>query len=96
MAMYCKHCMRQIDDNVSYCPNCGRAQFEIPGKRMWPTFILCVTLGGLGMHRFYVGKFGTGLLWLFTFGFFGIGTLVDAIEIISGKFKDNDGNPLYE
>ena len=44
--------------------------------------ILCLFLGGLGAHRFYRRKIGTGILYLFTFGLFGIGTLVDFISII--------------
>ena len=56
--------------------------------------LLCFFLGTLGVHRFYVGKIGTGILWLVTLGFLGVGTLVDFIVILIGKFKDKEGNLL--
>ena len=56
--------------------------------------LLCIFLGEFGVHRFYVGKIGTGVLWLLTFGLFGVGALVDLIMIIVGAFKDKNGNPL--
>ena len=56
------------------------------------TFLLCLFLGGLGVHRYYVGKIGTGILYTLTAGLFGIGYLVDFIKILCGKFTDKDGN----
>jgi TM2 domain-containing membrane protein YozV len=58
------------------------------------TLLLCIFLGGLGVHRFYAGKIGTGILQLITVGGCGIWTLVDLIMIITGSFKDKDGNPI--
>ena len=56
--------------------------------------LLCIFLGEFGIHRFYVGKIGTGLIWLLTFGFFGIGWLVDIFTIIFGAFRDKWGMKL--
>ncbi len=60
-------------------------------KSRTTTFILVFLLGVFGVHRFYVGKIGTGLLWLFTFGLFGIGAIVDFWVVLLGGFKDKQG-----
>ena len=58
------------------------------------TLLLSIFLGGLGVHRFYVGKIGTGILQLITVGGCGIWTLIDIIMIVTGNFKDKDGNEI--
>ena len=49
-----------------------------------------------GAHRFYVGKIGTGVLQLVTLGGLGIWMLVDLIMVITGEFKDKEGNRITE
>lgn len=63
----------------------------ISPKSRLVALLLCLFIGGLGIHRFYVGKIGTGIIWLLTFGCLGIGSLVDFIMIVCGEFKDSNG-----
>jgi len=70
-------------------------QGPISPKSRLAALLLCFFVGVLGVHRFYVGKIGTGIIWIVTLGGgFGIGTLVDFIMIICGSFKDKEGLPL--
>ena len=63
-------------------------------KSFVATLVLCLLIGGLGVHRFYVGKIGTGFVMLLTLGGLGIWTLIDIIMIAVLKFKDSDGLPI--
>jgi len=53
--------------------------------------LLCFFFGIIGVHRFYVGKTGSGIAQIFTLGGLGIWTLVDFIMIVVGTFKDHEG-----
>lgn len=63
-------------------------------KNKTVALILCVLLGYLGIHRLYVGKIKSGVLYLFTGGLCGIGWIADIILIITGKCTDGYGNLL--
>ena len=58
--------------------------------------LFCFFLGIFGAHYFYVGRPGMGCLYLFTFGLFGMGWLIDMIRIACGIFRDKDGFYLKE
>jgi TM2 domain-containing membrane protein YozV len=56
--------------------------------------LLAFFLGALGIHRFYVGKIGTGVLMIFTLGGLGLWVLIDFIVILVGNFKDKEDRVL--
>lgn len=65
-------------------------------KLIMPAFLLCFFFGFLGIHRFYVGKIGTGILQLVTLGGLGLWTLIDLIIIIVGAFTDKEGKKITQ
>lgn len=65
-------------------------------KLLLPASLLCFFLGTLGIHRFYVGKVGTGIAMILTLGGLGVWTLVDFIMLLVGAFKDKNGLPLKQ
>ena len=82
--------MTNMDGTLENCPGMKERVARLIA------LLLCVFVGGLGIHRFYVGKIGTGVLWLLTAGCFGIGALVDLIMIACGTFTDSDGKPVTD
>jgi hypothetical protein len=52
------------------------------GKNQIVALVLCILFGWFGVHRFYLGYTGMGILYLFTFGLFGIGWLIDILLLI--------------
>lgn len=80
---------------VALYPN-GKPMVDAEGRPASPksrlaAALLAFFLGGFGIHRFYVGKIGTGILIIVTIGgFFGIWVLIDFIMILIGSFKDKE------
>lgn len=74
--------------------NHGDTTTGVSTKSKKITLILCVFLGFFGVHRFYVGDFKMGILYLCTLGLFVIGWMIDIIRILTGSFKDSSGLPL--
>lgn len=100
---YCKNCGAEINEKAAICTKCGAWVNEnlqnrtnnTKGNKEWlVVLLLCFFLGGLGVHRFYVGKTGTGIAQLLTCGGCGIWALIDFIMILVGSFTDADGNPI--
>ena len=81
--------VNNANNNVSSNVNMGGMMYLGTPKNKWLAFLLCFFLGYLGVHRFYEGKIGTGILYFFTMGLFGVGVLVDLIILLTKP------NPYY-
>lgn len=101
-AVICTACGRQVEelkgeaDKPNIVINNSNNNQNIAGVRpmarprnKWVAFALCLFLGVVGGHKFYEGKAGMGILYIFTLGLFGIGVLVDLITILTKP------NPYY-
>ncbi|EKO16614.1 TM2 domain-containing protein [Leptospira kirschneri] len=92
--VFCSSCGSVIKKAAEICPKCGVRQKGNASDNWLITFLLCLFLGVLGVHRFYTGKIGTGILMLITGGGCGIWALIDLIMILLGNYKDSQGNPI--
>lgn len=63
----------------------------VSDKKKWTAFWLCFFFGFLGIHRFYVRRYGSAFFYLFTMGGFMFGAIIDLFKILFGNFTDRDG-----
>lgn len=69
---------------------------KISSRKILPALLLCFFFGIFGTHRFYVGKYGTGILQMLTLGGLFFWVLIDLVIILTGHFCDEDGAPLKQ
>ncbi len=72
-------------------PSSPRTLGPPSNKSRMTTLLLCVFAGFLGLHRFYVGRIGSGALWLVTFGLLSVGWIYDLVMVATGEFVDDEG-----
>lgn len=101
---FCHECGAVINIKAEICPKCGVRQPPLPNENKpiipqkenkWlATLLFCWFLGVFGIHRFYTGHVGIGVIQLLTFGGCGIWYIVDLVLLITGSYKDSEGNVL--
>lgn len=102
MTKPCTRCgqMNPLTAGTAFCARCGAAlardvgfdEMVLPGGQVlrsvgvaYGLWALCL-VGVAGLHRFYAGKYITGVIWLLTWGLLGIGTVID-LFLISGMVE---------
>ncbi len=98
VAVVCPHCGGQVEllkqdtssappivinnTNTNTNTNINHVHANGRPKNKWVAFLLCLFLGVIGAHKFYEGKIGMGILYLFTMGLLGIGVFIDLIRLL--------------
>ncbi len=83
-----------MNKNINVTVNTGDSGGGYSDKTKLVGILLLLFLGGIGAHRLYVGKIGTAILFILTFGGFGIWAIIDLIALITGSFRDSQGKLL--
>lgn len=101
---YCRACGQPAEVSAAFCPNCGAAlrgpnQMVESRKSRLAAGLLGIFLGGLGIHNFYLGYKGRGILQLaltvMSFGIASVWGMIEGILILCGVYRQTDANGYY-
>lgn len=101
---YCRACGQPAEVSAAFCPNCGAAlrgpnQMAESRKSRLAAGLLGIFLGGLGIHNFYLGYKGRGILQLaltvMSFGIASVWGMIEGILILCGVYRQTDANGYY-
>ena len=97
----CEWCGKEIEGIGYEGSFCSRKCYEEKQNSISPCsknvdLLICIFAGYFGAHKFYEGKTGKGILYLFTAGLFLIGWISDIIKIASGNARDGKGRPIKD
>lgn len=87
--MFCSNCSKEMSESARACPNCGHPNRVFGQKSKVAFVLLALFLGGLGIHRMYIGNVGLGILYL-VFCWTGIPMVIAFIEAIVIGCRSND------
>ncbi len=96
---FCQSCGANTSTLAEVCVKCGARlsrdeAADVSPKSRLAVSLLAWFLGFWGIHRFYLGKIGTGILMILTLGGLGIWQLIDFIMAVAGAMKDKNGKPI--
>lgn len=83
MAKFCVGCGTEVVETAEICPQCGtRVKNKASDKNRFVAILLCGFFGFLGLHKFYLGENGWGIVYLLTGGLLCIGAIIDFIALL--------------
>lgn len=82
--IYCWGCGSPLHESAKSCPNCGAVvkEFNLKQHERLIMAVLAFIFGGFGLHRFYMGQIGKGILYLILLPIFGISVFLGIIDSI--------------
>ena len=77
---------KQVKETIKSLAKSGKKE-PVSGNEKTVAIILLILVGALGIHKFYLGQIGPGILYLFTGGLCGIGLIIDLIKLLTDTYE---------